>query len=219
MVEARRHVLPPTRLVPNSPYPLLHYPGFLSRECARSPNLAATKCFDLFAVNGWQIQWVFRYGSTQRSHYHSQAHECMVVLTGRARIRFGVADTVEDLEENTHGSGKEDGGIVIDAKAGDVFVLPAGLAHKTYSTSPQASFQLLTSGNGHSIDSQDIKGELAKVELSGFTMMGAYPASVTHWDFATGGEHVGKFEDVWAVPKPDRDPVLGDAEEGIATCW
>lgn len=147
------------------------------------------------------------------------AHECMAVLSGTATIRFGVADTDPDWEKSTHGTAKEAGGIELQAKAGDVFVLPAGTAHKTFDTSPADSFILLTPGNGHGIDADDPRDALAKLELSGFTMIGAYPRNGGGWDFATGGENKGEYEKVWSVPMPENDPILGKSEEGVCGLW
>ena len=215
MVEVKQYQLPPTPLIPNSPQPLLHYPGLLSSESECVPS----KVYDRFSENGWEVQWIFRYGSTQTSHYHSQVHECMAVLSGSATIRFGVADTVSDLEESTHGSGKEEGGIELQARAGDVFVLPAGTAHKTFDTSPADEFKLLTPGDGHHVAAEDVRSALANIKLSGFTMIGAYPKNGGAWDFAKGGENDGEYQKVWTVPKPEKDPVLGKAEEGLFGLW
>jgi uncharacterized protein YjlB len=222
MVEVKKYQLPPTPLIPNSPQPLLHYPGLLSSSSAgKHDNSIALRAHDLFSSNGWETQWIFRYGTTQTSHYHSEVHECMAVLTGTAKIRFGVADVVEDMEENTHGSGKEPGGIEVDANAGDVFILPAGTAHKTFDTSPVAEFRLLTPGDGHHIMSKgsDVRHTLAEVKLDGFTMVGAYPKGGGKWDFAKGGENDGEYEKVWSVPKPENDPVLGKSNEGLCGQW
>ena len=219
MVEVKKYHLPPTSLIPNSPQPLLHYPGLLSNK----ETLNAAKVHDLYTANGWETKWIFRYGPTQDSHYHSQAHECMTVLSGTARIRFGVADTSSDLEESTHGDGKEPGGVEIDAKAGDVFVIPAGTAHKTFDTTKGSEFALLTPGGGHQIvprkEGQSVRDTLANIELNGFTMMGAYPMGGGDWDFAVGGENKGEYEKVWGVPKPGKDPILGSAEEGLVGMW
>ncbi|KAI0133944.1 hypothetical protein BJ170DRAFT_180048 [Xylariales sp. AK1849] len=219
MVEVKRYSLHPTALIPNSPHPLLYYPGILSEECKESPNQAAMKCYGLYTQNGWQPQWIYRYGLTQTSHYHSQAHECMTILSGTSTIRFGVADTTDDMEENTNGRGMEKGGVEIEVKAGDVFIIPAGVAHKTYNTCPEAAFKLLTPGNGHAVETDNMEGALGGLELEGFTMMGAYPSGSNHWDFAKGGEHVGDFERVWSVSKPASDPVLGKAQAGIIGSW
>jgi uncharacterized protein YjlB len=188
MVEVKAYHLPPTDLIPNSPHPLLHYPGLL-----KDVDCNAAKAYDLFSSNGWRTQWIFRYGPTQRSHYHSKAHECMAVLSGSATIRFGVADTSDDLDKNTHGNDRESGGIELLANKGDVFILPAGTAHKTFQTTPKAEFALLTPGDGHDIQADDVRTALRDIELDGFTMIGAYPRD-GEWDFAKGGENQGEYE-------------------------
>lgn len=214
MFEVHKYCLPATRLIPNSPQPLLHYKALLAQS-ERLPS----KIHDLFDGNDWRTQWIFRYGPTQRSHYHSRIHECMAVLTGTATIRFGVADTSDDLDQSTWGGSHEDGGVEITMQAGDVFVIPAGVAHKTYNTSPGAPFSLLTPGRGRGIQAENVKQALEDIELSGFTMMGAYPKNCGDWDFSVGGEDVGNFEAIWRVAKPDKDPVLGTANEGLCGQW
>lgn len=134
----------------------------------------------------------------------------MVVLTGTARIRFGVAD----VPEGDSPTGKEEGGIEVDANPGDVFILPAGTAHKTFNTIPESCLKLLTPGDGHAVDLEGLKA----VKPDGFTMMGAYPEG-SDWDHAVGGESEGAFEEVWSVPKPSRDPVLGDQAGGLCELW
>ncbi|KAJ5116034.1 hypothetical protein N7456_000382 [Penicillium angulare] len=217
MIQVNKYHLPPTALIPNSPRPLLHYPGYFPT----SENGSARHAHETFLKNGWETQWIFRYGQTQRSHYHSGVHECMAVLSGTATIRFGVADTSEDMDENTFGDKKEQGGIELEAKAGDVFVLPAGTAHKTYNTQPSASFTLLTPGDGHHIAGGDVIKALEETEnrLSGFTMIGAYPIENAGWNSQRGGEDTGAYERVWSVPKPSADPVLGDSSEGLQGLW
>jgi uncharacterized protein YjlB len=213
MVEIRQYHLFPTHLIPNSPRPLLHYKNVLVKR-PTSSNCDPAEVWDMFSSNGWNVQWIFRYGQTQLSHYHSKAHECMAVLSGAARIRFGVADTSEDLNENTHGSSWENGGIEVEGEAGDVFIIPAGVAHKTYNTRPEAEFKLLTPGTGHGIEAKDPKKALADIKLSGYTMMGAYSGG--DWDFVKSG---GDFEKVWSVPKPRYDPVFGDSKRGLCNTW
>jgi uncharacterized protein YjlB len=209
MVEIMTYNLPPTELIPNSPQPLLHYPKLLSDN-----EISADRVHNLFSSNGWQTQWIFRYGPTQPSHYHSTTHECMAVLSGTAKIRFGVAD----LDDSAIGEGKEEGGVEVDAQPGDVFVIPAGVAHKTFDTTVGSTFKLLTPGDGHHKQAEDARKVLAYTELSGFTMIGAYPTN-NEWDFLTGGEYIGAFERVWSVPKPGKDPVLGRALEGLCGLW
>ena len=146
----------------------------------------------------------------------------MVVLTGSARIRFGVADVHTSDNDNASSSAdstntsSEEGGIEVEANAGDVFILPAGTAHKTFDTLPEAPLKLLTPGNGHAVGLEGL--QKAESELDGFTMMGAYPVG-SEWDFAVGGESEGVYQLVWEVAKPDRDPVLGKGEEGLCGLW
>ena len=144
----------------------------------------------------------------------------MAVLTGSATIRFGVADTSDDLELSTYGDGHEQGGVEVQANAGDVFLIPAGVSHKTHDTSPAADFVLLTPGDGHHIAAPDgdVRKALEQTRLSGFTMVGAYPSGSV-WDSCVGGEHAKDVETVHKVPKPERDPVLGLAKEGLCGLW
>ncbi|XXG96647.1 hypothetical protein Hte_002935 [Hypoxylon texense] len=215
MVEVKKYHLPPTRLIPNSPHPLLHYKGLLSEPSQRRPE----DIHDTLDGNGWETQWIFRYGPTQQSHYHSRVHEAMVVLSGAAVIRFGVADTDSNLDQSTWGGAREEGGVEIAAAPGDVFVIPAGVSHKTHDATPSAAFSLLTPGEGRGIAAPDAREALAGVQLSGFTMMGAYPKDSGSWDFAVGGDGVGNFEASWDVPKPEKDPFLGDSLDGIVGQW
>ncbi|KAL6407070.1 FAD-dependent pyridine nucleotide-disulfide oxidoreductase [Ilyonectria robusta] len=213
MVEIKQYHLQPTALVPNSPRPLLHYKNVLPRNPGTS-HCNQVQVWDMFSKHGWDTQWINRYGSTQLSHYHSQAHECMAVLSGSATIRFGVADTSEDLDANTWGSAWEDGGVELVAEAGDIFVIPSGVSHKTFAAKPAASPGLLSPGNGHGIEAEDPRKALGEIELSGFTMMGAYNGG--KWDFIQSG---GNYENVWSVPKPEKDPVFGSSHQGLRKLW
>lgn len=240
MVQVKKYHLPPTTLVPNSPLPLLYYPGLLADQADQDS--AALRVHDIFAQNGWQVRWVFRYTDTQESHYHSATHEVMAVLSGQATIRFGVADDAETLllskdddsaialghDDDNGGAAAGRGGLgptalEIRAQKGDVFVLPAGVAHKTYDPDPaSAALKLLSPGDGHRIvtqEGQDPREGMARVELEGFTMIGAYPAGAGRWDYNIGGEHEGKYGDIWNVTKPERDPVLGDNPDGLCGAW
>lgn len=138
----------------------------------------------------------------------------MTVLSGTATIRFGAGDTSDDLQESTYGQGREDAGIELEAEAGDVFVIPAGVAHKTFNTKPETEFKLLTPGKAQGIDAPDPKKALREIKLDGFTMMGAY--SNGEWDFVKAG---GNYETSWSVPKPELDPVFGIAAQGLCITW
>ena len=223
MVEVHTHPIKPTPLMPNSPHLLIHYPGLL-RAKMEHPNFARADLYDLFASNGWELQWQARYGPTQSAHYHSTAHEAMAVVSGRgATIRFGVADTTDDEEENTHGNGYEPGGVEIHASKGDVFIVPAGVAHKTYDPKPDSpgiTFHQCKDENGVVIRDQ-VKARKFFEDIEDdehFQMIGGYP-SKSDWDFAVGGQHRGREKQIWSVPKPEKDPVLGDSPEGLVGLW
>lgn len=209
----RQYHLFPTDHIPNSPRPLLHYKHVFDINPSKT-HCDAGEVWDMFAQNEWEVAWIFRYGQTQLSHFHSEAHECMAVLSGTAKIRFGVADLSEDLEQNTYGSAWEDGAITLDANAGDVFIIPAGVAHKTYNCRPEAEFKLMSPGKAHGIEADNPKQTLSELSLNGYTMMGAYNGG--DWDFVQRG---GIFEKSWVVPKPKYDPVFGLSQQGLVKTW
>ena len=105
--------LAPTALIPNSPQPLLHYRGLLAAAGEREVGALHER----LAANGWNTQWIFRYGPTQAAHYHSATHECMAVLSGTATIRFGAADA-DDHSPADASSPSLRGGIELPATAG-----------------------------------------------------------------------------------------------------
>ena len=159
----------------------------------------------------------------------------MVVLCGEALITFGAADSEitprDELVTTSPPAAKPSPahgqGITLSAHAGDVFVIPAGIAHKTHHVTAGSEFALLTPGDGHGIIGREGKASdrevgdfLASADLDGFVMFGAYPASSTEgWDFAVGGEDVGDFEHVWSVSVPERDPMFGDRDIGLVGLW
>jgi len=93
--------------VPNNPsLPLVVYRAAL----ATGPHSAAA-CEALFAENGWSGSW--RNGIYAHHHYHSTAHEVLGITAGSVRVRLG-----------------GEGGKTLQLLAGDVVVIPAGVAHK-----------------------------------------------------------------------------------------
>lgn len=196
----------PTKLMPNNPKPLLHYKGvFLKQDGQVDTDLA----FDTFVKNGWEIQWVTRYGRSQRAHYHSDTHEMMIIMSGPGHIRWGVADLSDEDLEHTYGDAYETGGLEMLVHPGDCFVIPAGVSHKHYDPDAKSeNFGCLT-GDARGVEGDDPKKTIRDLELYGFMMMGAYPKGKA-WDWSEGGDHLDRFEKVWNVPNPSLDPVVGD---------
>lgn len=98
--------------IPNNPsLPLLLYPRALGED-----GLSASRCKELLAANGWGGAWVD--GVFPYHHYHSNAHEVLVVVGGGARLDFG---------------GPE--GVTVEVGAGDAVVIPAGVGHRNAGSS------------------------------------------------------------------------------------
>lgn len=152
--------------VPNNPtLPLVLYRGALGAE----GDLAA-RCEALFAANGWPGAW--RNGIYGHHHYHSTAHEVLGIARGSARVRLG--------GEN---------GATVELRAGDVVVIPAGVAHKRESAS----------------------GDLL--------VIGSYPRGQRpDICQADAGSHDKAAGNVARVALPACDPVTGRADP-LLDCW
>jgi uncharacterized protein YjlB len=107
MIEVEEHRFTADGGIPNNPeLPLLVYRGVLA-----AGEGAAASCEALFAQHGWSNGW--RNGVFGYHHFHSTAHEVLGFVKGEARVRFG--------------GGK---GETVEVRAGDVVVVPAGVAHR-----------------------------------------------------------------------------------------
>jgi uncharacterized protein YjlB len=144
--------------VPNNPLPLVVYRGALAESGDR-----ASACERMFDRNGWPGAW--RNGIYGHHHYHSTAHEVLGIAAGNARVWLG-----------------GDNGQTVELRAGDVVVIPAGVAHKR---------------------------EAASADL---LVIGSYPRgqSPDHCR-AEAGAHDGAVGRIARVPLPEADPVSGDA--------
>ncbi len=103
-----RHILPDDGVFPNHALlPLLVY-----REAIRMPDGQGTAAIkEILETNGWTDAWVD--GIYDYHHYHSTAHEVLVISNGTARVQFGGP-----------------GGVTVAVEEGDVVIIPAGVAHK-----------------------------------------------------------------------------------------
>src|SRR5260370_41423756 len=94
-------------IVPNNPaLPLVVY-----RRALPAAGDRASACERMFAQHGWPDSW--RNGIYGHHHYPSTAHEVLGIARGNAKVRLG-----------------GEGGQTVALDAGDVVVIPAGVAHK-----------------------------------------------------------------------------------------
>lgn len=114
-----------------------------------------------FAANGWSGGW--RDGIYPFDHYHSTTHEVLGIAAGRVNVQLGGP-----------------GGREAPLRAGDVIVLPAGVAHRNLG----ASDDLL--------------------------VIGAYPGGRHwDMNRGAPGERPQADEHIAQVPLPEADPVYG----------
>lgn len=154
--------------VPNHPrWPLIVYAHAVARETLETSEYA----FDeLFERNGWPVGW--RDGIYPFTHYHSKTHEVLGIARGEATVQFG---------------GKS--GKVLNARAGDALLLPAGTGHKRISSSPDlvvigayppcSKYDLMRSGE---LEKSAIRARIAKVAKPPTDpVSGAAGAMITLW--------------------------------------
>ena len=98
----------------NSHFPLILYRSPVRLICGIDP---AALFEDLFAAHGWRRSW--RDGLYDHLHFHTASHEVLGIARGRASARFG---------------GRK--GRILNLRAGDVVILPAGTGHMRVSKSP-----------------------------------------------------------------------------------
>ena len=144
-------------IFPNSPLPLLFYRQAIATDL-KDPASIFEGCF---AENDWTNSW--RNGVYSFAHYHSTSHEVLGVYSGAATLRLG----------GEHGKN-------VEVRAGDVIVIPAGIAHQK-------------------IDASD-----------DFGVVGAYPGGRDWDLLrGLPGERPKADHNIAALPIPDNDPVYG----------
>jgi uncharacterized protein YjlB len=164
------HVEPPVRSIllkddgkfPNNQRPLLLYAEAVSTD----PMVIE----HLFNSNDWPSAW--RNGVYPYHHYHSTAHEALGVYRGSATIQFGgPRGTIEVIS------------------AGEVVVIPAGVAHKCLQSS------------------------------SDFRIVGAYPRGQRwDMRYGKPEERPEADNNIAKVSNPQKDPVQG-TEGVLTRLW
>ena len=102
-----RHLLSEDDKFPNNGLlPLLVY-----KEAFLTGKDETSTIKEILETNSWTNSWVD--GIYDYQHYHSTAHEILVVIKGSARVQFGGPN-----------------GITLALEKGDVVIIPAGVAHK-----------------------------------------------------------------------------------------
>lgn len=144
----------------NENLPVLIYKHAIAGDAAGGGDLASA--FEgMFREYGWGGTW--RNGIYSYHHYHSTAHEVLGVARGTARVQLG--------GEN---------GITVHVEAGDVLLLPAGVAHKNLGSDAE------------------------------FLVVGAYPKGQSYdMNYGREGERPAADRNIAQTPLPDSDPVYG----------
>jgi len=150
---------------PNSVLPVLLY-----RQAFTEVEDRASVVEQCFAENDWTNSW--RNGVYSFTHYHSTTHEVLGAYGGAATLRLG----------GEHGKN-------VEVHAGDVIVIPAGVAHQNI---------------GASAD---------------FAVVGAYPdGREWDLLRGRAGERPKADRTIAALPMPDYDPICG-VEGPLRQIW
>lgn len=166
-METHVHLFADDGEIPNHPrFPLIVY----AQAIVPGEGDPAVAFENLFAENGWGGGW--RDGIFPFHHYHSTAHEILGIAAGEAEVRFG-----------------GESGKTLSVKAGDAVLIPAGVAHKRLSSSPD------------------------------LLVIGAYPAGQYADLMREGAEDRAAIRQrVEAVAKPRTDPI-GGATGPLRDLW
>jgi uncharacterized protein YjlB len=153
-------------IFPNSALPLLLYNGALITEANDPASIVEQR----FAKNDWTNSWCD--GVYSFPHYHSMSHEVLGVYSGAATLRVG----------GEHGKN-------VEVHAGDVIVIPAGVAHQNVGAS------------------------------NDFDVVGAYPGGREWDLLrGLPGERPRADHNIASLPMPDNDPIYG-AKGPLRQIW
>ncbi|SCY65960.1 cupin domain-containing protein [Microvirga guangxiensis] len=160
------YILQSNGIVPNSPLPLIVRRGAVTPDQNDPP-----KAFKAtFAKNGWTNAWMDTIHDYH--HYHPNTHEVLGVVSGSASVRFGGED-----------------GELVAVSAGDVVIIPAGVAHALINASDD------------------------------FAVVGAYPDGRDYETIRDDpGALASSQQRISQVPLPSSDPVDG-AEGPLTKLW
>jgi uncharacterized protein YjlB len=164
--EALTHYFKDDGLIPNSPLPLVIYKGVFVERDRRGARWLEHR----FGSHNWSNAW--RGGVFQFHHYHSITHEVIGVYQGESILQFG-----------------GDGGESIYVQAGDVIVIPAGVAHKNLGSNV------------------------------GFQVVGAYPNGMDYdIKRDDPRDYREAIHNLTLVQPPDKDPLFGE-QGGVSRFW
>lgn len=163
--EIIQHLLMEDEHYPNNPaLPLLIYKKalILSED-------GAGDIEKLFEKNDWSNSWrddIFPY-----HHYHSNAHEVLGVFSGHCIVQFG-----------------GDHGITVELRAGDVVIIPAGVAHKKIAGENFNCVGAYPQGKDYNIrfgasgEKEESKREIERVPLPEYDpVFGKVDATKSYW--------------------------------------
>ena len=154
-------------IFPNSPLALA---VLSTRQSRPRPKIPLPFSKQRFAENDWTNSW--RDGVYSFPHYHSTSHEVLGVYSGTATLRLG-----------------GERGKNVEVRAGDVIVIPAGVAHQNI-------------GAGDD-----------------FGVVGAYPdGREWDLLRGLPGERPKADQNIAALPMPENDPIYG-AEGPLRRIW
>ena len=170
MADPLQHLFEDDGVFPNSRLPVLIYRAALPGAPAAAGTVKPASFEELFEGHGWSSSW--RNGLYSVHHYHSTAHEVLGIFQGWVTARLGGPR-----------------GQAVKLEAGDVVIIPAGVAHKNESASAD------------------------------FRVVGAYPDGTDpDMQYGKPGERPAVQRNIAAVPLPPTDPVQG-REGPLGRIW